>query len=40
MNNNSVYPICDRVINISWVPAVMEYIFGVIGNIIALYYFG
>ena len=36
MNNNSVYPICDRVINTSWVPAAMEYIFGVIGNIIAL----
>ena len=36
MNNSSVYPICDRDINISWVPAIMEYIFGVIGNIIAL----
>jgi len=36
MNNSSVYPICDRDINTSWVPAIMEYIFGVIGNIIAL----
>ena len=36
MNTTSAYPICDRVINTSWVPAIMEYIFGVIGNIIAL----
>jgi prostaglandin E receptor 4 len=36
MTNKSVYPICDRDIDTSWVPAIMEYIFGVVGNTIAL----
>jgi prostaglandin E receptor 4 len=36
MNTSSVYPICDMDINTSWLPSIMEYIFGVIGNIIAL----
>jgi prostaglandin E receptor 4 len=36
MTNKSVYPICDRDIDTSWVPAIMEYIFGVVGNTIAI----
>ena len=36
MTNKSLYPICDRDIDTSWVPAIMEYIFGVVGNTIAL----
>ena len=33
---NKLCPICDLDIDISWVPAIGEYIFGVVGNTIAL----
>ena len=36
MTNKSSYPICDRDIDTSWVPAIIEFFFGAMGNIIAL----